>query len=86
MPEPINAQSFDDIKIEVVLVPLLSFDRKGYRVGYGKGFYDRFFLKCNQATKKIGLSLEPPLGNIQNKHEQDIPLDATVTPDCVYEF
>jgi len=32
-------------KPELILVPMLAFDKKGYRLGYGKGFYDKFFEK-----------------------------------------
>jgi 5-formyltetrahydrofolate cyclo-ligase len=43
-------------KIEVVFVPLLAYDKQGQRVGYGKGFYDKFLAECSPATVKIGLS------------------------------
>jgi 5-formyltetrahydrofolate cyclo-ligase len=66
-------------KIDVVLVPLLAFDRAGNRVGYGRGFYDKFLatLPC----KKIGLSFFPPIQFIEGMSAQDIPIDMAVTPD-----
>lgn len=39
-------------EVDLVVVPLLAFDRQGYRVGYGKGFYDRFLQHIN--AQKIG--------------------------------
>ena len=42
--EPINPIWIENDKIDLVITPLLAFDLKGYRVGYGKGFYDRFLL------------------------------------------
>ena len=40
--EPIIDVEFDKSLIEIIIVPLLVFDRKGHRVGYGGGYYDRF--------------------------------------------
>ncbi|MEJ7700831.1 MAG: 5-formyltetrahydrofolate cyclo-ligase [Pyrinomonadaceae bacterium] len=40
--EPTNNESIETEKIDVVLIPLLCFDARGFRVGYGKGFYDKF--------------------------------------------
>ena len=73
-------------KIEVVFVPLLAFDKKGNRVGYGKGFYDRFLSECNPETIKIGLSFFEPEELIEDVFENDVKLDYCVTPDEVYQF
>jgi 5-formyltetrahydrofolate cyclo-ligase len=71
--------------IEMVLVPLLAFDRSGHRVGYGKGFYDKFLTACSPACKKIGLSFFPAAEDIEiNQHDQ--PLTAAVTPDAIFTF
>jgi len=56
IPEPVDGIEVTNSKIEVVFIPLLAFDNQGGRVGYGKGFYDRFLAKCNPETLKIGLS------------------------------
>jgi len=42
IPEPIDGIEIDNYKIDVVFIPLLAYDTKGNRIGYGKGFYDRF--------------------------------------------
>ena len=86
IPEPVNARPVHDHKIDMVLVPLLAFDIKGFRVGYGKGFYDRFFLNCRKNVIKVGLSLETHLENIKDVNEYDITLDYCVTPDKIYRF
>jgi len=70
--------------VDVVLVPLLAFDKRGYRVGYGKGFYDRF-LK-NMDAKKIGLSLLPAIDEIDDVNEHDIRLDFCLTPTETIKF
>ena len=86
IPEPINAKPIHDKKIDMVLVPLLAFDSKGYRVGYGKGFYDRFFTNCREDVIKVGLSLESPLEKIVDINEFDIPLDYCISPERFYKF
>jgi 5-formyltetrahydrofolate cyclo-ligase len=86
IPEPEDGIPFQEEKIDVVFVPLLTFDKKGNRVGYGKGFYDRFLKLCRPEVIKIGLSLfEAEGGNISND-DYDIPLNFCVTPDKVYHF
>jgi 5-formyltetrahydrofolate cyclo-ligase len=53
---PVDGIEVPSHKIEVVFVPLLAYDKQGQRVGYGKGFYDKFLAECSPATVKIGLS------------------------------
>ncbi len=55
IPEPVDGIEVPSHKIEVVIVPLLAFDKQGQRVGYGKGFYDKFLAECSPATVKIGV-------------------------------
>ena len=55
IPEPVEGIEVPDAKIDVVFVPLLAYDEEGNRVGYGKGFYDRFLKKCRPETIKIGI-------------------------------
>ncbi len=81
--EPQNANPYHD-QIDLVLIPLLAFDQNGYRVGYGKGFYDRFLQKMN--TLKIGLSLFPPVEIITDTDAYDVAMDLCLTPDQVYTF
>ena len=51
-------------EIDVVVAPLLCFDQQGHRVGFGKGFYDRFMARCRPDCLKVGLSYVPPLDEI----------------------
>jgi len=83
IPEPQKAILFDGIP-DMVLVPLLAFDKKGYRVGYGKGFYDRFLQ--NIETQKIGLSLFEVIDEINDVHLNDIRLDKCITPNGIVKF
>ena len=86
IPEPIDGILIPESKIEVVFIPLLAFDLKGNRVGYGKGFYDNFLQKCNPKTVKIGLSLFEAENTIQDVHKNDVPLDYCITPKKIYKF
>jgi 5-formyltetrahydrofolate cyclo-ligase len=86
IPEPIDGIEVPSHKIEVVFVPLLAFDKKGHRVGYGKGFYDKFLSECKPNVIKIGLSFFDPEELITDVFEGDIQLDYCVTPNEVYSF
>ncbi|MCK8479190.1 5-formyltetrahydrofolate cyclo-ligase [Psychroserpens algicola] len=86
IPEPIDGISIDPKQIDVVFIPLLAFDNTGNRVGYGKGFYDKFLAKCRPETIKIGLSFFESAARIADVFEGDIKLDYCVTPEKVYQF
>lgn len=70
--------------VDMVIVPMLAFDQSGYRVGYGKGFYDRFLEGLR--TQKIGLSFFEPVDAIADVNVHDVPLDRCITPSGVYVF
>lgn len=86
IPEPVDGIEVPSKKVEVVFVPLLAFDKKGHRVGYGKGFYDKFLSECNAETIKIGLSFFEAEDEIEDVFENDIRLDYCVTPKKIYVF
>jgi len=84
--EPVDGLEVPTSKIDVVFVPLLAYDVKGNRVGYGKGFYDNFLSKCREDVIKIGLSFFEPEEHIDDVSKTDIRLDYCVTPMTVYNF
>ena len=86
IPEPQGGIEIPPQQIEVVFIPLLVFDLKGHRVGYGKGFYDRFLSACSGATVKVGLSFFEPEQEIPGILSSDVPLDFCVTPENIYRF
>lgn len=86
IPEPLDGISFPEEKIEVVFVPLLAFDVKGNRVGYGKGFYDSFLSQCHKNTLKIGLSFFNPEETEIATEATDVSLNFCVTPNKIYRF
>ena len=86
IPEPVGGIEIDPKLVEVVFIPLLAFDNAGHRVGYGKGFYDKFLSKCSSTVIKVGLSFFTPIDKINNIFAEDVPLDYCVTPENVYDF
>lgn len=86
IPEPDHGEEVALHDIDLVFVPLLAFDRKGQRVGYGKGMYDRFLKQCRPDVRTIGLSFFGPVPVIENADAWDIPLRTVVTPDHIYHF
>ena len=86
IPEPVDGIEVPASKIDVVFVPLLAFDEKGHRVGYGKGFYDRFLSKCNTNVVTVGLSFFEAEKEITDLHANDFALHYCVTPSKIYTF
>ena len=84
--EPVDGIEVPNAKIEVIFVPLLAYDKKGNRVGYGKGFYDNFLSKCNDEVIKIGLSFFEPEEMIDDVSPTDIRLNYCVTPMTHHDF
>ena len=69
-----------------MFIPLLAFDKQGNRIGYGKGFYDRFLANCKPETIKIGLSFFEAEEEITDIFESDKKLNYCVTTKQVYSF
>ncbi len=84
--EPKEGQIIPPSQIDMVLVPLLAFDVSGYRVGYGKGYYDRYLKDCRMDIVKVGLSYFDPLDEITDTGQFDVPLSLCITPQKSYEF
>ena len=85
IPEPVDGMTITSQLINVVFIPLLAFDTKGNRIGYGKGFYDRFLSECKPETLKIGLSFFEAEEEIEATIN-DIKLDYCSTPNKVFQF
>jgi 5-formyltetrahydrofolate cyclo-ligase len=86
IPEPVDGIEVPVSKIEVVFVPLLAYDFMGNRVGYGKGFYDKFLADCKPETLKIGLSFFEPEAIFEEVLETDVRMDYCITPQGVHSF
>lgn len=86
IPEPQSGKVVLPEYIDVVFIPLLAFDNLGFRVGYGKGIYDRFLASCRKDVVKIGLSFFDSINNIDDVNDFDIPLNYCITTNKVYAF
>ncbi len=84
--EPISTALIDPQDIDLIIVPLLAADQLGYRVGYGKGIYDRYISRCREDVFKIGFSFFPPVKQISDININDLPLDVLVCPEKIYYF
>lgn len=84
--EPIPLIKVLPEQMDAILVPMLGFDSIGNRVGYGKGFYDKYFDKYAYSSYKIGLSFFDPIPKIEDTEHFDVPLSHCITPWNCYEF
>lgn len=84
--EPKEIVPIDPHEMDLVLVPMLVCDQVGYRVGYGKGYYDRFLSTCREDLVRLGLGYFEPIERIQDTHRFDVPLTHYLTPSEFYEF
>jgi len=84
--EPVNGLLLDPFTIDMIILPLLAFDKKGFRVGYGKGYYDRFLRQCRKDVLKTGYSFFLPETAIDDVNEFDIPMDKCITPFETFSF
>jgi 5-formyltetrahydrofolate cyclo-ligase len=85
IPVPQESVRITSTKIQVVFVPLLAYDKSGHRLGFGKGFYDRFLASLDQPVLKLGLSFFAPEERIPVE-PHDIPLDYCITPGQIWSF
>lgn len=84
--EPAGNEDVGIKDYDFIITPLLYSDQFGNRVGYGKGFYDRFFSEINPNAIKVGVSFFSPKEKIANISAFDVPLDYLVTPTEVLSF
>jgi 5-formyltetrahydrofolate cyclo-ligase len=84
--EPVNGIEIAPEDLDMVFVPLLAFDKAGHRLGYGKGFYDRFLPSCRANCSRIGFSYFEPLEALPGVGQFDVPLTTGITPENIYEF
>ena len=84
--EPTSGLIIEANHIDVVFLPLLVGDLNGGRVGYGKGYYDRFLADCRPDVITIGLSLLEPVESIDDLEPHDHSLHWLITPTTDFQF
>lgn len=65
--------------LDLVISPGVAFDREGYRIGYGGGYYDRLFADEKLSAEKIGVLFREQLIESVPKNEHDLPVDRIIT-------
>lgn len=83
--EPVDGEEIASNKIGLMIMPLLAFSEDGFRVGYGKGFYDKFISGCSSNLLKIGFSYFDATV-IDDTNKLDKKMDFCITPQRIFEF
>ena len=79
------ARRFDIENVDLILVPGVAFDRRGGRMGHGRGFYDRLLRRARPQTPLIALAFECQLVEAVPMEEHDLHVDKVVTENTIYE-
>lgn len=90
IPEPSqNAPQCALDEIDAILVPGVAFDARGYRIGYGKGYYDRFLAELlaesNHRPALIGITYSETVVDDALPDEHDVAVDYLVTPETLFD-
>ncbi|GGE46843.1 hypothetical protein GCM10011391_27120 [Pullulanibacillus camelliae] len=68
-------------EMDLIIVPGLAFDPRGYRIGFGGGYYDRFLASCSAV--KVAQAVDCQVCNQVPAESHDIAVDMIVTPSEV---
>jgi 5-formyltetrahydrofolate cyclo-ligase len=87
IPEPVAGEVVPLTLHDVVLAPLVAFDDHGNRLGQGGGYYDRALAACHGA-RPVVIGIAHSFQQVERiaGEEWDVPIDAAVTEDAVFEF
>lgn len=83
IPYPANG---DDVSPDVVIAPLVGFDRAGYRLGYGGGYFDRTLAAMPNKPRIVGVGYGQAALKTIHPQPHDIPMDVIVTESDILEF
>lgn len=84
--EPCSGEELNPKELDIIIVPALAVDKKGYRLGYGKGYYDRFLAQLHsKCFKLVPIPEELVVEELPND-KYDVPVDMTVTESGVYIY
>lgn len=82
--EPVFARYIDPEDLDLLLIPGLAFDKQGHRLGYGGGYYDRFFHRLNKKAVKIGITFDLQVFDEIPYETHDQFLDGLITESGFY--
>ncbi|MDD2573522.1 MAG: 5-formyltetrahydrofolate cyclo-ligase [Firmicutes bacterium] len=78
-PAPEFMRPFPKEDLDLILVPAVAYDEKGFRIGYGAGYYDRFLDGLTRVVPSIGLAFELQIIDRVPAEPTDRPVDYIVT-------
>ncbi|MDK2866213.1 MAG: 5-formyltetrahydrofolate cyclo-ligase [Clostridiales bacterium] len=84
-PNPDRCTLGDTSQLSIVLTPGVAFTQDGYRLGYGGGFYDRFFQKISEDVQRVGIAFEMQMVSEIPHESHDIRVHCIVTEQNIYE-
>ncbi len=84
--EPLPIEMVEIEHMDAILVPMLGVDAYGQRIGFGKGYYDRYFENKTNTCLRVGISYFEPIPKLEDTHQFDVPLTHCITPSNIYEF
>lgn len=73
-------------ELDLLICPLLAIDTLGYRLGYGKGFYDHYIPYLSPKCIKLGIGMFEPIEKMPDIYQHDQKLDVYISPNGIYEF
>ncbi len=76
----------EPLEIDLIIIPGSGFDLQGNRLGYGGGFYDRFFMRMNPSTPRVALSFECQVIAQVPVDKHDAKMTMLITENDVYKF
>lgn len=85
-PDPARCPAVVPEEIDLVLVPGVAFDRRGYRLGFGHGYYDRFLPGLPERVRRVGLAFSGQVVEAVPADPWDVPLHGFVTEDGVIDI
>lgn len=83
-PETFNRE-INKQELDLIIVPGVAFDRNGNRIGYGGGYYDRYFSDLNSTIKKVVLAYDIQLMESFQCEDHDIKVDFIITEREIIE-
>lgn len=84
--EPAAGPALADTELDAVVTPGVVFDRRGFRVGYGGGYYDRLFRRIRPDAFRVAIGFQVQAVEAVPRGTTDLPVDALVTEDGVTRF
>lgn len=83
IPEPLpSCETINPKEIDLAIIPGIAFDKKGNRIGFGHGYYDRLLKKLNCPV--IALAYDFQILHAVPRHEHDAPVDTIITEKKTY--